>query len=48
MKKTAISEGRTEAKQSIVKNLLARKFTMEEICAIAECSEEFVRQVCEA
>ena len=49
MKRTAMNEGRAEGraeeKTIVVKNLITRQFAMEDICAIAECDEEFVYKV---
>ncbi len=45
MKRTAMNEGRAEEKTIVVKNLITRQFAMEDICAIAECDEEFVYKV---
>lgn len=38
-------EGRTEGRSTIVKNMLIRKMSDEEIMSIAECDQEFVDKV---
>lgn len=45
MMDSAKEEGRAEREIIVVKNMLSRGFSVADICAIAECTEDFVRNV---